>query len=106
VVVAVGFTVIDPLESSDAYDPGVMTMLLAPVVTQLSVAPAPVPTVPGFAVNEEMVGLAAEAICATGATHPASSPEAISRMASAKIPGRDDFSSRKPRFRPEQYLSK
>lgn len=56
VVVVVGFTPVDPLADVDVNVPGVMAMLAAPEVTQLSVLFAPELTVAGLAVNELMVG--------------------------------------------------
>lgn len=65
-MVAVGLTPIDPLALSDANDPGVMTMLVAPVVTQFRVAAAPDATVDGLAVNDEIVGMARDPANVTG----------------------------------------
>ena len=59
VVVAVGLTHVDPLADVDVNVPGVMAILLAPVVAQLSVLLDPEVTLVGFAVNELIVGLAA-----------------------------------------------
>ncbi len=101
-------TVIDPLALWDANDPGEMTMLSAPVVTQLSVALAPVPTVPGLAVNEVIAGMAfaSDPAKVTGAVQPASKAQVIAMTASAQSCGRADLSMRKPYFRPEKYRSK
>jgi hypothetical protein len=55
-VVAVGFTVVDPLPLPDVKEPGEMEMLFAPLVAQLSVALAPELTPAGLAVNDEIVG--------------------------------------------------
>jgi hypothetical protein len=56
-VVAVVFTVNVPLGEMDWNVPGVMAMLLAPVVAQFSLAEAPVIMLAGTAVKELMVGL-------------------------------------------------
>ena len=56
-MVAVGFTVNEPLGEMDWNVPGVMAMLLAPVVAQFSLAEAPVIMLAGTAVKELMVGL-------------------------------------------------
>lgn len=95
-MVAVGFTVIDPLALSDANDPGVMTMVVAPVVTQLSVAASLVPTVPGLAVNDEIVGLDMAVMSATGWVQPARKMPAKIRRTGAQIPRRDGSGTRMP----------
>jgi hypothetical protein len=59
VVVAVGLTLVDPVADVDANVPGVMAILLAPAVAQLSVLLDPEVTLVGLAVNELIVGLAA-----------------------------------------------
>ncbi|MGA9670566.1 MAG: hypothetical protein WBQ94_15245, partial [Terracidiphilus sp.] len=56
VVVAVGLTVVEPLADVDVNVPGVMAMLVAPVVTQLSVLLEPELMLVGLAVNELIVG--------------------------------------------------
>ncbi|MGO9339773.1 MAG: hypothetical protein ACLPY1_19920 [Terracidiphilus sp.] len=56
-VVAVGLTLVEPLADVDVNDPGVMAMLVAPVVAQLSVLPEPEGILAGMAVNEPIVGL-------------------------------------------------
>ena len=56
VVVAIGFTPVDPLADVDVNVPGVMAMLAAPEVTQLRVLLAPELTVVGLAVNEVIDG--------------------------------------------------
>jgi hypothetical protein len=56
VVVAVGLTLVEPLADVDVKVPGVMAMLVAPVVVQLSVLLEPELILVGLAVNELMVG--------------------------------------------------
>jgi len=58
VVVAVVLTLVDPVADVDANVPGVMAILLAPAVAQLSVLLDPEVTLVGLAVNELIVGLA------------------------------------------------
>lgn len=55
-VVAVGFTVVEPLVDVEVKFPGVMAMLVAPVTAQLSVALAPELMVAGLVVKEVMEG--------------------------------------------------
>jgi hypothetical protein len=57
VVVAVGLTLVEPLANVDVNVPGVMAILVAPVVPQLSVLLEPEVILVAFAVNELMVGL-------------------------------------------------
>jgi hypothetical protein len=57
VVVATGLTFVEPLADVDVNVPGVIAILLAPVVAQLSVLVAPEVTLVGLAVNELIVGL-------------------------------------------------
>jgi hypothetical protein len=56
VVVAVGLTVVEPVADVDVNVPGVMAMVVAPVVTQLNVLVEPELMLVGFAVNDVMVG--------------------------------------------------
>ena len=58
-IVAVGLTLVEPLANADVNVPGVMAILVAPVVAKLSVLLAPELMLVGLAVNELMVGLAA-----------------------------------------------
>ena len=51
-----GFTVNVPLGESDLNVPGVMAMMVAPVVAQVSLLLAPVSMLAGLAVNELIVG--------------------------------------------------
>ena len=55
-VVAVGLTVVEPLADVEVNVPGVMAMLVAPVVVQLSVLAEPGLILAGLAVKELMVG--------------------------------------------------
>jgi hypothetical protein len=52
----VGFTVNVPLGESDLNVPGVMAMMVAPVVAQVSLLLAPVSMLAGLAVNAVIVG--------------------------------------------------
>jgi hypothetical protein len=73
VVVAVGLTLVEPLADAEVNVPGVIEMLVAPFVTQLSVALAPELMLVGLAVKELIVGVAAEATetVAVDVTEPA-----------------------------------
>ena len=55
-MVAVGLTVVEPLAEVVVKVPGVMAMLVAPVVAQLRVLLEPEVILVEFAVNELMVG--------------------------------------------------
>jgi hypothetical protein len=59
VVVAVGLTLVEPLAAVDVNVPGVMAILAAPVVAQLSVLLEPEVILVGLAVKELIVGLLA-----------------------------------------------
>jgi len=70
----VGLTVVDPLAELDVKVPGVMAMLVAPVVAQLSVLLAPEAMLAGLAVNELIeggVGAAVTVTLAVAVTEPA-----------------------------------
>ena len=56
-VVAVGLTLVEPLAEVDVKLPGAMEILVAPVVTQLSVLLEPEAMLAGLAVKLVMVGL-------------------------------------------------
>ena len=56
-VVAVGFTLVEPLAEVDVNVPGVMAILAAPVVAQLNVLLAPEVMAVGLAVKALIVGL-------------------------------------------------
>lgn len=58
-VVAVGLTLIELLADVDVNVPGVMAMLVAPAVAQLSMLLAPEVMLVGLAANELITGLAA-----------------------------------------------
>ena len=58
-VVAVGLTLVEPLADVDVNVPGVMAILVAPLVTQLSVLLEPEVIVVGLAVKALMIGLPA-----------------------------------------------
>ena len=75
-VVAVGLTVVEPLAEVDVNVPGVMAILVAPVVTQLSVLVEPEFTLVGFAVKEVIVG---ECVDETGETQPVNAAQ-VNRM--------------------------
>jgi hypothetical protein len=59
VVVAVGLTLVEPVADAEVNVPGVIAMLVAPVVDQSNVLLEPEAMLGGVAVNEEMVGLVA-----------------------------------------------
>jgi hypothetical protein len=87
VVVAVGFTLVEPLAEVEVNVPGVMLMLAAPVVVQLSVLLAPELIVAGFAPKELIVGcgeLPPEELDAP--PQPASPTEAERRRVSVSFP--------------------
>jgi hypothetical protein len=56
VVVAVGLTLVEPLADVDVNVPGVMAMLVAPVVAQVRVLLEPEVMLVGLAVKEPIVG--------------------------------------------------
>ena len=56
-VVAVGLTLVEPVADVDVNVPGVMAILVAPVVAQLSVLLEPEVILVGFAEKELMTGL-------------------------------------------------
>jgi hypothetical protein len=74
VVVAVGLTLVEPLAAVEVKVPGVMAMLVAPLVAQLSVLLEPDVMLVGLAVKVLMVGLAGAGLTVTVAvavTEPA-----------------------------------
>lgn len=77
-MVAVGLTLVEPLADADVKVPGVIAMLLAPIVDQLRVLLDPAFIVVGFAVKELMVGLLA-AVTVTVAVDVAD-PEAFAAV--------------------------
>ena len=64
-VVVVGLTLVEPLAAVEVNVPGVMAMLVAPVVIQLNVLLEPCVIVPGLAVKEVMTGLLTAAFTVT-----------------------------------------
>jgi hypothetical protein len=63
-----GDTTVEPVAAVDVNPPGLMAMLVAPLVAHLSVLVAPRMTLAGLAVNEVMVGFApADAVTVTEA---------------------------------------
>ena len=56
-VVAVGFTLIDPVPRVDVNVPGVIATLVTPVAVQLNVLLVPALTLVGFAANAVIVGI-------------------------------------------------
>jgi hypothetical protein len=62
VVVAVGLTLVEPLGDVEVNVPGVMAILAAPVVAQLSVLLEPEAMLAGLAVKELMVGFASAGV--------------------------------------------
>ena len=58
-VVAVGLTLVEPVADAEVNVPGVIAMLVAPVVDQSNVLLEPEAMLGGVAVNEEIVGLVA-----------------------------------------------
>ena len=56
-VVAVGLTLVEPLAEVDVNVPGLMAILVAPVVAQLNVLLEPEVILVGLAVKELIVGL-------------------------------------------------
>lgn len=56
---AVGLTFVEPLAEVDVNEPGVMAILVAPVVAQLNVLLEPEATLVGLAVKELITGLLA-----------------------------------------------
>jgi hypothetical protein len=74
VAVALGKTVVEPVADVDVNPPGLMPMLVAPLVLQLSELLPPALMLVGFAVNELIVGFAFTAVTVTVAvlvTEPA-----------------------------------
>jgi len=57
VVVAVGFTFVEPLAAEEMKFPGVIVIVVAPLVAQLKVLLEPAVMLAGLALNELMLGL-------------------------------------------------
>jgi hypothetical protein len=74
-VAAVGFTLVEPLAEAEVNVPGVIAMLVAPVVTQLRLLLEPEAMLVGLAAKEVIVGVPA-ALTVTVAVDVAE-PEAL-----------------------------
>jgi len=85
VVVAVGFTLVEPLADVEVNVPGEMEILVAPVVVQLKVLLAPELIAVGFAVKEEIAGIVGELFTEDELTppQPASARQASNMTTSA-----------------------
>jgi hypothetical protein len=77
VVAAVGLTLVDPVAEVDVKLPGVIAMLVAPLVAQLSVLLESALMLLGLAVNELMVGLPDAALTVTVAVEVAEPAEFV-----------------------------
>ena len=74
-VAAVGFTLVEPLAAVEVKVPGVMAIVAAPLVAQLSVLLEPDVMLVGLAAKELMVGLAGgAAVTVTAAVCEAVAP--------------------------------
>jgi hypothetical protein len=105
VVVAVGLTFIDPVADVDVNVPGVMAILVAPAVAQLSVLLAPEFMPVGLAAKELIVG--SERIAGDEFEEPQStSPRQAKRMRiNAQRFDREELSSRQLNlFRPNELV--
>jgi len=71
VVVAVGLTLVEPLADVDVNVPGVIEMLVAPVVDQLNVLLAPDMKLVGLGTKELIVGFVAGVTTAVAVVDPA-----------------------------------
>jgi hypothetical protein len=85
VVVVAGATVVDPLADVEVNDPGVMVMLVAPVVANESVELKPASILVGLAVNVWMVGLVAAKHDAADATSSAQRPIEVETRPGTRI---------------------
>jgi len=86
--VAAGLTVVEPVADVEVKVPGVMAMVVAPVVTQLNVLLAPELMLVGFAVKDVMVGLVAggETLDEPSVLpHPVSAAQARKRAAAQRF---------------------
>ena len=97
-VVAVGFTLVEPLADAEVKVPGVMAMLVAPDAAQLSVLLVPELTLVGFAVKVEIIGttLVPEGEVDELFEPQPTSPPQVSRITSAQRPHRREIDARKP----------
>jgi len=73
VVVAVGLTLVEPLADVDVNVPGVMAILVAPLVAQFSVLLEPELIVVGLAVKPLIVGALCTVTVCVDVTEPAAS---------------------------------
>ena len=76
-VVVVGLTLVELLAKLDVNVPGVMAIVVAPVVVQLSVLLAPEVMLVGMAVNELMVGFDPVAAATVTLAVAVTEPEAL-----------------------------
>jgi hypothetical protein len=90
VVVAAGVMLVEPVNAVEVKAPGVMERLVAPVADQLSMVLEPELMLPGFALNEVILG--AETCC-TGMVCEAPEPQAA-RRAEARTARRVKISAR------------
>ena len=81
-VVAVGLTLVDPLPDVDVKVPGVMAILVAPVVTQFSVLLAPESMLAGLPAKEVIFGAEPSPVGGLGETELAQavSPKQVKRI--------------------------
>lgn len=102
-VVAVGLTLVEPFADADVNVPGVMVILEAPAVAQLSVLLAPAFTLVGFAANEVIVGMETfpegelEELDNPQFTRPTQANKTIIMRARAQGSGPEELSRRQPR---------
>jgi hypothetical protein len=85
---------VEPLADADVNFPGVMAMLVAPVVAQFSALPAPEFMLVGFAVKEVIVGMAAFPGDELDEPQPASPKQANRATASAQATSPEELSLR------------
>jgi hypothetical protein len=98
VVVTVGLRATEPLAETDAKVPGVIVMLVAFAVVQLSVVLAPAMMAAGLAEKEEMVGAGASAMVGNGVVQPASPAQAATESARTQTAGPRQLRWSAPRF--------
>jgi hypothetical protein len=93
----------EPLADVDVNVPGVMAILVAPVVTQLNVLFAPGFTLVGFAANEVIVGMdpfpedELEELDNPQFTRPRQASKTIITRASVRESGPEELNRREPR---------
>jgi hypothetical protein len=100
VVVAVGVTAVEPLPNVDVNVPGVMAMLVAPLVAQLSVLLAPEAMLVGLAANALMVGAEPAAGTEMFEPHPTSPIPASRKSAIAERLSAKQWNLREPNLFP------